>query len=99
MSSSGAGSAPAAATTKKICVIGFGAVGQAILRLFRVTTGRGLLPQIAAINFFAPEIKEAKTEGIFSFNPAPFFSRDNLTTILDSVRSEHVWQGMGGWRR
>jgi hypothetical protein len=75
------------APQKKICVIGFGAVGQAILRLFRVTNGRGLLSQFSSINFYAPEIEEASKEGMFTFNKIPMIDRENLIPVLDSVRA------------
>lgn len=80
-------SSSSSAASKRICIIGFGAVGQAFLRTLKAITAKGLLStaQIHQVSYYAPEIKEYSKDGMFEFNPAPFVSRDNLTTILDNV--------------
>jgi len=79
--------ATSSSAPKRICIIGFGAVGQAFLRTLKAIIGKGLLSsnQISQVSYYAPEIKEYSKDGIFEFNPAPFVSRENLTTILDNV--------------
>ena len=70
---------------KSLHIIGFGSVGYAMYKLLQKIVPAGKLPEISAVSFWAPEIKEARTEGILTFNPSPFFARDNLTSLLDKV--------------
>lgn len=74
-----------AAPAKKLHVIGFGAVGYALWKLLaKVQRDSGSLP-FYAISFWAPEIKEKSTDGVFDFNPAPFITRENLVSIIEGV--------------
>eukprot|EP00386_Alphamonas_edax_P016012 GDKI01048957.1.p1 GENE.GDKI01048957.1~~GDKI01048957.1.p1 ORF type:complete len:120 (-),score=45.61 GDKI01048957.1:20-379(-) len=75
---------------KNLVVIGFGAVGQAWLKKLRAVISRGLLECVGAVHFWAPEIKEFKQDGVFTFHPlletAPEgFNRGNLEAILDAM--------------
>jgi homospermidine synthase len=74
-----------AAVTKRIHVIGFGSVGQALHRMLIKAGESNKLGVIASVSFFAPEIKEKKTEGIFTFNPCPAVERDTLIPVLDLI--------------
>lgn len=71
--------------SKKLHVIGFGAVGFALWRLLQKVIRDEGLPSFHAVAFWAPEIKEKTTDGVFEFNPAPFITRDNLAQMLDTV--------------
>jgi homospermidine synthase len=66
-------------------VIGFGSVGQAAYKMLGVIVAKGLLPEISAIKYRAPEITEEKTDGIFSFAPGPVVTRETLVPLLDSM--------------
>jgi hypothetical protein len=82
-----AGNAP---TGRTMNVIGFGAVGQAWLRTLRAIIAKGVFPaSIQRVVYYAPEIKEFKEEGIFTFNPSPMVSRETLTAVLDNVSAGH----------
>ena len=50
-----------------------------------VIVAKGLLPEISAIKYRAPEITEEKTDGIFSFAPGPVVTRETLVPLLDSM--------------
>lgn len=62
-----------------------GAVGQAFHRLLqKITTALpGALDRIAQITYWAPEITEARDEGLYRFRPIPPVTRTTLATILD----------------
>ncbi len=66
-------------------VIGFGSVGQAALKMFQRVLKDGLLSNVKAINYHAPEIKEKSADGIFTFSPGPIVTRETLIPLLDSV--------------
>jgi hypothetical protein len=73
--------------TKRMHIIGFGAVGQAFHRMLQRVIAAGGLDKygISSINYYAPEIKEVRKDGIFTFNPAPAVERDTLMKVLDLI--------------
>jgi hypothetical protein len=72
-------------TKQRVNIIGFGAVGRAFCKTLQASVARGMLPEVESISYWAPEIKEFKKDGIFTFNPTPLFSRENINSILDQV--------------
>lgn len=75
---------------KSLFVIGFGSVGQAWYRMLTRVFEKGMLTDIKKVSFWAPEIKEFKVDGVFEFNPCPFFERATLVPNLDKVSEAHL---------
>ena len=69
-------------------VIGFGSVGQALHRMLTKAGQLGELGGIAKVTYYAPEIKESRTEGIFSFHPCPAVERHTLIPVLDLIAAK-----------
>lgn len=70
---------------KTLNVIGFGSVGQAAYKMFKVVVDKGLLPEVERIVYHAPEIKERREDGIFTFIPCAPVERHTLAPLLDSM--------------
>lgn len=70
-------------------VIGFGSVGQALHRMLTKVASLGELGAISKVDFYAPEIKEARTDGpLFSFHPCPAVERETLKAVFDLIAAK-----------
>jgi homospermidine synthase len=72
----------------KIHVIGFGSVGQAFHRMLTKASEQKQLGVITSVSFYAPEIKEKKVDGLFSFHPCPAVERETLVPVLDLIAAK-----------